>query len=456
LGAKRAKEVAVIRVIEPVTVWNGSDSLIEKGAIVIDGDRIVAVLSSAERASGAAESSADRIDGEGKLAIPGLINGHTHLYSSLARGMAVSGFAPSTFTQILEQLWWRLDKALDPESVRLSALVGAMEAARCGVSTLIDHHASPNAIPGSLDALRDVVCGQVGLRGALCYELTDRDGIERRDQGIDENARFLSEIPPDDPLCAAQFGLHASFTLSDDSLQAVADRLPDGAGVHIHVAEGPEDEESCEREHGLRVVERLDRFGLLRPKSVLAHCLHLDEAEKDLLSERDAVVVHNPRSNMNNAVGSFDMDGYLARRSLAGLGTDGLGSNMLAELFTAGILQKQARRDPLAGSFAQLDRLLFRNNPAIVERLLGLRVGRIEPGWPADIALLDYVPPTPLNSENVLGHLLFGAAVHTLRVSDLIVAGRQVLRDGAFVGIDESAVYAEARVAAQALWNRID
>ena len=446
----------MIRMIEPVTVWNGSDSLIEDGAIVIDGDRITTVLSSTERASYAAESPVDRIDGEGKLAMPGLINGHTHLYSSLARAMAISGFSPATFTQILEQLWWRLDKALDPPSVRLSARVGAMEAARCGVTTLIDHHASPNAIPGSLDLVREAVCGHVGLRGGFCYELSDRDGTDRRDLGIEENVRFLDEMAGGDPLCAAQFGLHASFTLSDESLERVAECLPEEAGVHIHVAEGPEDETSCEEEHGLRVIERLDRFGLLRRRSILAHCLHLNDAEKDLLSERDAVVVHNPRSNMNNGVGTFDLDGYLARGVVAGLGTDGLGCNMLAELFTAGIFQKHARRDPLAGTFDQLDALLLRNNPAIVERLFGLRVGCIEPGRPADIALLDYVPPTPLAAANILGHLLFGAGVHTLRVSDLLVAGRPILRDRAFVDLDEEAVYADARQAAQRLWSRIE
>ncbi len=444
------------RIIEPITVWDGGSNVYEQATVVIDGERITAVLTGNERASYDATSIEDRIDGEGTLALPGLINGHTHLYSSLARGMAVSDFAPSTFGQILEQLWWRLDKALDPASVRVSALVGAMEAARCGVTTLIDHHASPNAIPGSLDTMRDVVCGQVGLRGAFCYELSDRDGSERRDQGVDENARFLAELPADDPLAAAQFGLHASFTLSDDSLAMVADRLPDGAGVHVHVAEGPEDEDSCEEEHGTRVIERLDRFGLLRQRSTLAHCLHLDEAEKDLLRERDAIVVHNPRSNMNNAVGLFDLDGYLSRGALAGLGTDGLGCNMLAELFTAGILQKHSRHDPLVGGFDQLNALLFLNNPTIVERLLGVRVGRIEAGLPADLALYDYVPPTPLAADNILGHLLFGTAVHSLRVSDLLVAGRPILRGGTFVEIDEAAEYAHAREAARGLWGRIE
>ena len=443
------------RLIDGATIWDGASTVIRRGSILVDGDTIADVFHDAADVDvGAAVD--ERIDGSGRLAIPGLICAHTHLYSSLARGMALSGFAPTTFTEILEQLWWRLDKGLDPDSVHASALVGAMEAARCGVSTLIDHHASPNAIAGSLDALREAVCGQVGLRGGFCYEVTDRDGSERASQGIEENARFLEDVAGDDPMCSAQFGIHASFTVSDETLERVADRLPEDAGVHIHVAEGPEDETSCVESHGVRVVERLDRFGLLRPTSILVHCLHLNEAEKDLVAERGTIVVHNPRSNMNNGVGLFDLDGFLARGTLIGLGTDGLGANLLAELFTAGIVQKHSSGNPLSGGFAALDAILFHGNAEIVDRLFGLRVGRIEAGRPADIVLLDYTPPTPLTAENILGHLLFGIAVHSLRVSGLFVAGRQILADGSFVEIDESQVYAKACEQARRLWDRIE
>ncbi|UCF10243.1 MAG: amidohydrolase family protein, partial [Candidatus Bipolaricaulota bacterium] len=176
---------------------------------------------------------------------------------------------------------------------------------------------------------------------------------------------------------------------------------------------------------------------------------------KDLLRERDAIVVHNPRSNMNNAVGRFDLDGMLHRGILTGLGTDGIGSNMPGELFAAGLLQKHSRHDPLAGSFDQLWRLLHESNPAIVERALGARVGRLESGYAADVVLLDYVPPTPLRPENALGHMLFGAAAHTLRVRDVMIAGRWVLRDGEFVDLDEERIYAHGREAADALWRKI-
>ncbi|MEN6369552.1 MAG: putative aminohydrolase SsnA [Thermotogota bacterium] len=437
------------RTIDNAVVWDG-ERVIERGSIRIEDARIVAVD------AGEGRFAADeRIDAEGRLALPGLINAHTHLYSSLARGMFLPGYAPRSFTQILEQLWWRLDKALDDSAVTTSALVGAMEAARCGVTTLIDHHASPNAIPGSLDRVYDAVCRRVGLRAALCYETSDRDGDERALLGIQENARFLAALNPQDSLCAGHFGLHASLTLSDRTLESVAAKLPDGEGIHVHVAEGPEDEPQCVERHGLRIVPRLDRFGLLRPRSILAPCLHVDVAEKDLIAKRDAIVVHNPRSNMNNAVGTLDLNGVLDRDILAGLGTDGLGANMLAELFTAGLAQRQARQDALAGAFPQLDRLLFRNNPAIAERVFEVSAGRLVPGAPADITILDYTAPTPLSGDTVLGHLLFGVAVHALRVSDLFVGGRPILRHGAFVDLDEREEYAHAREEARRLWKRI-
>jgi len=442
-------------VIDGARIWDGANSLHKKGTIVIDGDQIEAILTGDERDRYKIPADAERIDGDRKLAIPGLINAHTHLYSSLARGMALSNYSPRTFTQILEQLWWRLDKALDPASVRMSALVGAMEAARCGVTTLIDHHASPHTVTGSLSSIKRAVNNDVGLRGAFCYELSDRDGMEIRDEGIEENLDFLSTDDPSDSMSTGLFGLHASFTLSDDSLSKVAEAIPEGAGVHIHVAEGPEDEEQCQAEHGMRIVQRLDSFNLLRERSVLAHCLHINEEEKDLVADSKTMVVHNPRSNMNNGVGVFDMDGFLKRGITVGLGTDGIGANMLTELFTAGILQKVSTGNSLAAGFGDLQKILFDNNPQIASTLLGAKLGRIAPGYAADIALFDYDPPTPIDAGNVLGHLLFGIAVHDMHVSDLIVSGSPVIRDGHFANIDENKTYSEAREVAAKLWGRI-
>ncbi len=435
-------------IIKNALVWDGA-SEVRHGAIVIDGASITSVGEAPPRSV-----NADTVDVEGRLAIPGLINAHGHAYSSLARGMAIPGYAPRTFSEILAQLWWRLDKALDPESVRASSVVAAMDAARCGVTTVLDHHASPSCIEGSLDIVRQAFCDDVGLRVAVAYEVSDRDGPVKARLGIAENVRALAA--PTSPLSACLFGLHAAFTLSDKTLAEVAERLPAGAGVHVHVAEGPEDEDLSVARHGERVIDRLDRFELLRPSSILAHVLHLDEAEKERVAERGVAVVHNPRSNMNNAVGSFDLGGYLRRGVVAGLGTDGLGANLLAELFTASLLQKHVHRDPLAAGFGDLHRLLFVHNPEIAARAFGLRFGRIAPGYAADIAVLDYDGPTPINGNTLLGHLLFGVAVHALRVSDLFVAGKAVLRDGAFLRVDEAAELARARETAAALWRRIE
>jgi putative selenium metabolism protein SsnA len=449
--ATRRRRRRVLQVIENALVWDGASDV--RGAtIVIDGGRIAEVSAAPIYRPGV---KVERLDAGGRLAIPGLINAHGHAYSALARGMAIPGYSPRSFAEILEQLWWRLDKALDPASVRASSVVAAMDAARCGVTTVIDHHASPSCIPGSLDIVKRAFCDDVGLRVAVAYEVSDRDGAEKARLGIEENIRMLTAPAAPHGEFAALFGLHAAFTLSDETLSAVSSRLPDDAGIHIHVAEGPEDEALSLERHGIRVIDRLDRFGLLRRRSVLAHALHLDEGEKDRVAERGAVVVHNPRSNMNNAVGTFDLDGYLRRGVVAGLGTDGLGANLITELFTAGLLQRQARRDPQAAGFADLYKLLFVNNPEIAERVFGTRLGRIAPGLAADIALLDYDGPTPVDADTILGHLLFGVAVHGLRVSDLFVAGRSVLRDGAFVNVDEASELAHAREQATALWSRV-
>lgn len=235
---------------------------------------------------------------------PGLVCGHHHLYSTLARGMPAPPKQPTGFGEILEQVWWRLDAALDLEMLRASALLGATEALMCGTTAIVDHHESPNAIEGSLDVIAEA-CDEVGVRVVCAYGVTDRHGRDGAHRGLAENERFLRDGG------RGLVGVHASFTCSDETLEAAAGLAADlGVGVHIHVAEGPEDHAAGAR------LQRLAREDWL-----LVHCVSLD---RDL----PGTIAHNPRSNMNNGVG------YAAparRPNPVVLGTDGIGADMLEE-----------------------------------------------------------------------------------------------------------------------------
>src|SRR3954451_1529937 len=247
----------------------------------------------------------------------GLVCGHTHLYSALARGMPAPARTPTTFTEILEQVWWRLDRALDLDLTGWSARLGALEALESGTTAIIDHHSSPNAIEGSLDVIADA-CAEVGVRVACCYEVTDRNGADGAKAGLAENERFLRAGG------RGWVGAHACFTLSDETLDAVCGLAEDlGAGVHIHVAEAIDDEAAG---------ARLD--GRTADSWLLAHAVHLDRV-------LPGTVLHNPRSNLNNHVGY----GRPARFPRVALGTDGIGADMQEEARLAFALRRAEHLD---------------------------------------------------------------------------------------------------------------
>lgn len=387
------------------------------------------------------------IDCGGAVVLPGLVNGHTHLYSALAVGMPPPSHAPRNFREILERIWWRLDQALDESSVALSARIGALHALRCGTTTLIDHHASPRCIAGSLDLI-ELELAQVGLRGVLCYETSDRHGSAGRQAGLEENRRYLARCAArPDGLFAGLAGAHASFTLEDETLDALAELCDEfGVGVHIHVAEDPCDERESLQRHGRALIDRLDRHGLLRPRAVLAHCTHLNARALARVNQTEVTVAHNARSNMNNAVG------YAPIASLhcpVMLGTDGIGADMLAEARAAWYLSRHehAGRTP-ADMVAMLAAAARRASAA-----LGVTLGRLQAGAAADVVLTDYLPHTPLTAENLAAHLLFGLS--SANVRGVLVAGRWRLRDRLVVDRDEAADRAAAREAAAALWSRM-
>jgi len=399
-----------------------------------------------------ARAAARTLDATGTVVLPGLINAHTHFYSAFARGLGKA--APSAdFREVLEHLWWRLDKALVLEDCRVSTLVTLIDAVRHGCTTLIDHHASPGAVRGSLAALAGAV-REVGVRACLCYEVSDRDGEAVAADGLAENAEFIAACRSDGgELLRALFGLHASFTVGDATLaRAVASARELGAGLHVHVAEAASDQADCVARHGVRVVERLQRAGALGPVTIAAHCVHVNDREMALLAESGTVVAHNPQSNMNNAVGTANVLAMVERGVRVALGTDAMTTGMLEELRAAIFAQRNARGLPSV-AFAEAVAMLTRENPRLASALWGGTIGEVSAGAAADLAVFDYDPPTPLTDETWAGHLVFGLS--QARVGSTVAAGRVLMEGGVLqLGFDERDVAARARELAARMWER--
>jgi len=429
-----------------------ANAVMPDSALLIQGERIADLGPTAELVT--RYPNEERLDARGRLVMPGLICAHTHFYGAFARGMAIPGQAPQNFPEILEKLWWRLDKALWSDDVRYSVLVCLMDAIRHGTTTLMDHHASPDVIAGSLDIIAEATL-QAGVRACLCYEVTDRDGPDKARAGIAENARFIAEARrKGNPLLAGTFGLHASLTLSDETLKECVDAAKDlDVGFHIHVAEDKADVRDSLKKSGLRVVERLNRLGILGPKTIAAHCVHVDAYEMDTLRETGTRVVHNPRSNMNNAVGTADVVTMLKRGIEVGLGNDGFSNNMFTEMHTAYLVHKLSQGDPRVMGADQVMRMAFAHNALTAGLFFPGPLGELSVGALADVILVDYVPTTPLTRDNFPWHIIFG--VDGTGVDTTIVGGRVLMRDKELLTLDEEEICARARELAGKLWRRL-
>lgn len=418
--------------------------VLEGHQLLIEGDRIARIAPSIE-------GPFDRVlDASGKVVMPGLINAHMHFYSTLVRGLGKA--APSAdFQEVLRNLWWRLDRVLSLDDVEVSAEVMLLEAIRKGCTTLIDHHASPGAVRGSLDRIAGAV-KRSGLRACLCYELSDRDGEAIRDEGLEENATFLRRCQEaQDPQLRALFGLHAAFTLSDESLRR-ARALARDAGFHVHVAEAASDVTANHQQHGLSPVARLKAHGILGPRSIAAHCVHVDAADRDLLARTGTFVVHNPQSNLNNAVGTADVLALRQAGVPVGLGTDAMTVSMLEEL-RVGLWAQHLRQDHPSCGFMELTDALVVQNPAFASNLWGFPLGTLEEGAAADVILVDYDPPTPFEDATALGHLVFGLSQAPV---DTTIASGHILMEGRQLasGLNPAPVHARARKLAARLWER--
>jgi putative selenium metabolism protein SsnA len=433
-----------------VVTWQPGSELLEGGAVTIEDGRVVEVGPSVELQT--RHPDTEHLDAEGQLIMPGNICAHTHFYGAFARGMAIPPPAPQVFPEILDRLWWPLDQALTAEDIRYSALVCLIDAIKHGTTTLFDHHASPNALPGSLDIIADAV-DEAGLRAVLCYEVTDRYGPHSTQAGIDENVRFI-QASRARPNIAASFGLHASLSLSDETLAACV-RAAQGlqTGFHLHVAEAEADEQDSLDKYAMRVVERLYKAGILGPKSIAAHCVHIDEKETRLLGETGTWVTHQPRSNMNNAVGVADIDGMQRAGIRVGLGNDGFSNAMWAEWRAAYLLHKVWHRDPRRAGGAEIAQIAVHNNAALARAFFPeTPPGLLMPGSAADIILVDYHPTTPLSAGNLPWHILFG--FETSMITTTLCAGRVLMRDRGLLTLDEAAITARARELAGSVWER--
>lgn len=433
--------------------WEQPNQVLEGHAILIEDDRITAIGPTTELEY--LFPQAERLDAHGQYAMPGNICAHTHFYGAFARGLAVPPPAPKEFSEVLQKLWFPLDKSLTLEDVRYSALVMLIDAIKHGTTTLFDHHASPNALEGSLDAIGEAV-DQAGVRAVLCYEVTDRDGPAKAQVGIAENLRFLQRVQ-DGTLAggrlAANFGLHASLTLSQETLAACQQAAPEGVGFHIHVAEHEVDEYDSLAKTGTRVVDRLAQFGILGPKSIIVHAVHIDAREATLLAESGSWVTHQPRSNMNNGVGVAQVESLLRLGVPMGIGTDGFSHTMWQEWKTAYLLQKVWHRDPRRMPGDQVVQMGVYNNAALAGVYFPQApIGQLIPGAFADLILVDYQPHTPLTAGNLPWQIIFG--FHESMVTTTMVAGKLLMRDRQLLTLDEQDITARARELAPAIWQR--
>ncbi len=373
------------------------------------------------------------IDCTGKFITKSFANGHHHAYSALARGMHAPKKSPANFAEILQYVWWPLDKALNYEIIRYSALVTAMACAKSGVTFVIDHHASPFAVAGSLEIIAKAFAS-VGISHLLCYEISDRDGADIARQGLDETAAYLLNYQ-------GLVGLHASFTVGDDTLKrAVEIAASANSGIHMHVAEDLCDQELCLQAHGMRVAERLDKAGVLQfPKSILAHCLHLDDQERSLVGASPAWVVENMESNLNNSVGIFNSKGFGKNVML---GTDGMHSDLLRSAKAAFFAGHSSDAIDYPGAHQR-----FRN---VHHYLAG---NEFSGDGENNLVVLDYDTPTPFGEANFYGHFLFG--LDSRHISHVISGGRLIVENGQILTVDEDEILSEARRQARILWARM-
>ncbi len=425
--------------------------LIEDGCVAADGRLIKEVGETKELR--AKYPGAEFIDAKGGVIMPGLINAHNHIYSAFSRGLSIKGYAPKSFLDILDGLWWTIDRNLLVEDTRWSAMATYLDCIKNGCTTVFDHHASYGGIRGSLFAIAEAA-KELGVRTCLCYEVSDRDGEEKAREAVAENAEFIRCADKDDTdMVKAMMGMHASFTLSDKTLGLCRENTPEGVGFHVHVAEGMADVYDSLKKYGKRVINRLFDHDILGKNTITGHCIHVNGAEMDVIKDTDTMLAHNPESNMGNAVGIPPCMEMMKRGILLGLGTDGYTNDMFESEKVANVIHKHVLCDPTV-AWGEVPQMLFKNNALMANRSFKTKLGVLEPGAAADIAVSDYNPLTPMAADNCDGHILFGMTGRS--VITTIINGVVKMKDRELIGIDEQAIMAKCREQAANMATRIN
>lgn len=425
--------------------------LLPDGGVLTDGGRIVKV--------GDYETlcreypQAERLDAKGQLIMPALVNVHEHIYSAMARGLGIKGYNPKGFLDILEGQWWTIDRNLTMEQIKYSAMETILAGIKNGVTTIFDHHASFGQIKGSLFTIAEAA-KELGMRACLCYEISDRGGKEKARESVMENAEFIRYALKDDTdMIAGMMGMHAQFTISDETMELAAANKPEEAGYHIHVAEGIEDLHDCLKKYGKRIVDRLMDWGILGEKTLLGHCIYINSHEMDLVKDTDTMVVHNPESNMGNACGCPPALELVKRGIVTGLGTDGYTHDMTESFKVTNVLHKHHLCDANA-AWGEVPKMLFEHNAAIAGRYFSAPLGVLKPGAAADVIVVDYDPPTRLDENNCNGHILFGMTGRD--VITTIGNGKVLMKDREIKVADTKEVMAKCRESSAKLWKSIN
>ena len=340
------------------------------------------------------------IDAQNRLIFPGLVNAHHHIYSCLSKGIP----AKTPFRDFIgtsKNLWWKLDRALDKESVQLSTVLTLQDCIRNGVTSVFDHHISTGFIENSLDVMA-VVFEDFGLNGVLCFETSNRNGEDVFLRSLNENIHFLKKNEKSENL-KGMIGLHALLTLDDQNLKKISQTTA-GCPIHCHVAEGEIDEIISMEKFGKTVIERLEKFDLLRKNSLLIHASNISEKEMEILKKRDIFIAQAIDSNMNNALNIANISNFVKNDIKTTVGTDGMTSNIMKALKNSFLFTKYQNQNPDIGFPEMLE--LFLNSYKL-KKAFGFPLGVME-NEPADLVIFDYVPATPFDEQTFLGHFIYG------------------------------------------------